>query len=65
MAVILLTTPAEFRARAAECDAIALKQKRPSEREAWTFTARHWRLMADEVEAKRKPRRVPTTAIRA
>jgi hypothetical protein len=54
--VILLTTPAEFRARAVECDAIALKQTKPSEQETWAFTANHWRLLAGEKEAKRKPR---------
>jgi hypothetical protein len=54
--IILLTTPVEFRTRAAECDALALKQTKPSEQEAWTFTARHWRLLADEAEARRARR---------
>jgi hypothetical protein len=54
--VILLKTPAEFRARAIECDEIARKQTKPSEQEAWAFTAYHWRLLADYTEARRARR---------
>jgi hypothetical protein len=59
-----MTTPAEFRTRAAECDVIALKQTNSGERETWTFIASHWRSMADEVEVRRTPRQATAAGTR-
>jgi hypothetical protein len=59
MTITLLSTPEEFRQRAIECDRLAKRARRPSERETMTFAAARWREMADEVEAKRGRQRSP------
>jgi hypothetical protein len=62
MTITLLSTPEEFRQRAIECDRLAKRARRPSERETMTFAAARWREMADEVEAKRGRREIASSA---
>jgi hypothetical protein len=47
-------TPEEYRERAAECELLAQEAVRAHDREAMLYTAKRWRDLANEEEARRK-----------
>jgi hypothetical protein len=50
-------TPEDYRERAAECKRLA-EDATPTTRETMLYLANRWRALADEDEARSKPRRV-------